>query len=145
MPNKRHSQHTIVVALIKNHKGEILLARRNQPDIKAEHNKWEFPGGGIEIGETPEQAIVREVKEETGLKIKIVRLLPKIYSHIWKGQSRQILIISYLCKIIGGRLGNHHEREIAELKFIHPKNIGPYQTLPQIKPSIKEFKKYLNS
>lgn len=121
-----------------------MLARRNQPDLKDEHNKWEFPGGGIGAEETPEQAIVREVREETGLNIKVVKLLPKIYSHLWKSQNRQILIISYFCKITGGRLGNHHEQEIAELKFIHPKNIGKYQTLPQIKPSIKLFKSFLN-
>ena len=139
------AQYTIVVGLIKNSKGEILLARRNQPDIKAEHNKWEFPGGGIGIGETPEQALIREIKEETGLKIKIVQLLPKIYSHLWKGQNRHILIISYLCKVIGGQLGKHHEKEIAELKFIHPKDISKYQTLPQIKPSIKEFAPYLST
>lgn len=138
-------QITIAVGLIVNRKGEILLAKRNQPELKYEHGKWEFPGGGIKPNETPEKALIREVWEETGLKVKIIRLLPKIYSHLWKDPkgNRQIIIISYLCKAVGGKLTAKKEKEIMGLKFIHPRDIGKYKTLPQIKPSLKKFSQYL--
>jgi len=76
-------QITIVVALITNEKGEILLARRNEPELVHAHNKWEFIGGGIEFGESPIEALKREVKEEAGVEIKIVRLLPEVVSNVW--------------------------------------------------------------
>jgi len=127
------SQHTIVVGLITNRKGEILLARRNQPDIPQEHNKWEFVGGGIDFGETPEQALVREVKEESGLDIRIIRLLPKVYIQNWLEQNpqRQIIILSYECEVTGGQLKSG-DSEIFELKFVPVEEIKSYDCLPNV-------------
>jgi 8-oxo-dGTP pyrophosphatase MutT (NUDIX family) len=50
---------------IFNDKGEVLLQRRG------DSNKWGFPGGAIEIGETPHEAAIREAKEETGLDVEV--------------------------------------------------------------------------
>lgn len=52
-------------------KGDILMVRRRHDG----RTYWTLPGGGIEPGETPEQATVREVREETGLNAKVVRFL----------------------------------------------------------------------
>lgn len=60
---------------------------------------WEFPGGKVEQGETPEQACIREVAEETGLQIAIVHALPAIahaYSHF------RITLHPFLCRIVDG-------------------------------------------
>ena len=54
---------------IFNEKGEILLQRRGDT------NKWGFPGGAIELGETPKMAAVREAKEETGVDVKVGNLI----------------------------------------------------------------------
>lgn len=127
-------QHTIVVALITNEKNEILLAKRNEPALVHAHNKWEFIGGGINFGEDPETAIIREVKEEAGVDIKIVRLLPKVLSHVWKlekGQ-QQILLLHYQCKIIGGALSPGLDEEISELKYFSLEEIKNLDTLPLI-------------
>ena len=130
-------QITIVVALIKNEKGEILIDRRNQPDIPEEHNKWEFIGGKINFGEEPEIALVREVKEESGLDVKIVRLLPKILNQLWVNQNpqRQIIILTYECAVTGGEL-KPKEDEIQELKFIDPKDASQYDCLPNVQKII---------
>jgi ADP-ribose pyrophosphatase YjhB (NUDIX family) len=61
-----------VTVLIVNEKEEILLVkRRNEPG----KNLWSFPGGLIELGESIKKTAEREVKEETGLKIKVRKLL----------------------------------------------------------------------
>jgi len=59
-------------ALVKNKKSSVLLVKRG---IEPGKGKWALPSGFIEIDETPEKACLRELKEETGLKGKIVRLI----------------------------------------------------------------------
>ncbi len=127
-------QHTIVVALIKNQKGEILLARRNEPALVHAHNKWEFIGGGINFGEDPIDAVVREVKEEAGVDVEVIRLLPKILSHVWQLETgeQQILLLHFECKIIGGKLSPGLYEEIGELKYFSLDEIKTLDTLPLI-------------
>lgn len=139
MPDQK--QITIVVALIVNEAGEILLARRNQPDFPDVHNKWEFPGGGLEFGEEPEEALLREIKEETGLDVKIVRILPKAYTNTWKKteSADQIIILSYECKQVGGTLRSEDE-EIGELKYFKPADIDYANCLPKTKEIINLLK-----
>ena len=62
-----HEKIIIVYAggCIFNEKGEVLLQKRT------DCNKWGFPGGALELGETPQMAAKREVKEETGLDVKV--------------------------------------------------------------------------
>lgn len=131
------TQITIAVGLIKNDIGEILIGRRNQPDLRDEHNKWEFPGGGIGMREDPEVALIREVKEETGLDVKIIRLLPKVLTHVWKREAGndQIIILTYECEIIGGEI-KLTEPEIAELKFVAVQDVKNYDCLPNVEKII---------
>jgi 8-oxo-dGTP diphosphatase len=135
-------QHTIAVAVVKNAAGEILLGRRNQPDMPQEHDKWEFPGGTIDFGETPEEALRREVKEEAGVEIKIVRLLPKVYANLWHypGKTLQIFILAYECEIIKGALYSS-DPEVADLKFFKYRDINFDDCLPKVKEIIGLLKK----
>ena len=113
---KVRKQFIIVKSLVLNDKGEILFVRRKWEERKEVHNKWEFPGGKIDFGESPEETAKREVKEETGYDIKVDYLLPKLLSSKWVSPEResQQILICYVGNIIGGKdtLGDHRVSEI---------------------------------
>jgi ADP-ribose pyrophosphatase YjhB (NUDIX family) len=86
-----------VAVVITNQLGQVLLVRRNvEPGI----GEWCLPGGFIEIGETPQQAAVREINEEIGININDPQLLG-IGSHL-NGYYGDVLIIGFHVKIDAG-------------------------------------------
>lgn len=58
--------------------GRVLVAQRRRNDVAYKSLKWEFPGGKIEPGETEEEAIVREIREELDCEIEVIELLPEM-------------------------------------------------------------------
>lgn len=110
-----HEKIIIVYAggCIFNENGEVLLQKR------ADCNKWGFPGGAVELGETPEMAAKREVKEETGLDIEVQKLIG-IYTDsdvvYPNGDKAHSICICYEMKFIGGVLVCDKD-ETLELKF----------------------------
>ena len=84
-----------VKAAILGPSGRYLAVQRSaQDDIGAE--RWEFPGGKLEFGETLEAAVAREVQEETGLAVEIDRLL--YASTFWTQPARQVVLLTYLAR-----------------------------------------------
>jgi mutator protein MutT len=82
----------------------VLLVQRTNPPSEG---LWSFPGGAIQLGETLEEALVREVREETGLTVKIGPLVSAI-SRIIRDDSRSILyhyiLLDYLCTPVAGQV-----------------------------------------
>lgn len=92
-----------VCALIFNEEGKLLaVSRKNNKD------DWGLPGGKVDGDETIEEAVVREVKEETGLDIKVSHF---IFGNLT--ESKGYYCYTYFCNIIGGEL--HTPEKIAEL------------------------------
>ena len=110
-----HEKIIIVYAggCIFNENGEVLLQKR------ADCNKWGFPGGAIELNETPEMAAKREVKEETGLVVEVDNLIG-IYTDsdviCANGDKVHSICIGYEMSIVGGEL-ICDENETLELKY----------------------------
>lgn len=99
-----HHQLIVVVALIERD-DKILIVRRHDPEHAQWHHRWEFPGGKIELHETPIDALRREIKEETGLTINSERLLG-VHTHHWNTQKgiQQTFILLHHCNAIAGKV-----------------------------------------
>lgn len=87
----------IGVAVIRNHQGKILIDRR--PAKGEMGGLWEFPGGKIEINETIEECIVREIKEELSLEIAVGKCLT-VVKHTYT--KFKITLFVYECDYLGG-------------------------------------------
>ncbi|TVR90419.1 MAG: (deoxy)nucleoside triphosphate pyrophosphohydrolase [Saprospirales bacterium] len=75
--------------------------------------KWEFPGGKIEAGETPQKSIVREIKEELNLEIELVQALKPVV-HDYPNQ--RVQLIPFIAKMVGGtlKLLEHKQYQLLE-------------------------------
>jgi 8-oxo-dGTP diphosphatase len=85
------------------HEGRVLLVQRGHEPLKG---RWSIPGGLIEIGEMLHEAVVREVREETGLEIEPVELV-ELIDRIHREGDRvryHYVIADYLCRVVGGTL-----------------------------------------
>jgi len=87
----------VVAALIKS-ENKVLLCQRNIDDFYA--NLWEFPGGGIEPGESKTSAIEREIFEETNLKVKAKDLVHEFFD---ENETLKIKVFLFLCNIEQGK------------------------------------------
>ena len=102
-----------------NDRGEVLLQRRG------DSNKWGFPGGAVELEETPQMAAVRELKEETGLDVETGKIIG-VYTDpdvlYPSGDRAQSIIVVYELKVVGGELSCDRE-ETLELKYFGKGNM----------------------
>lgn len=92
-----------VAAIVRNDAGEILLLRRS------DDGRWSLPAGGIEPGESPAAAVVREVGEDTGLEVSRERVLGVFggegFRHTYpNGDVVEYTVIVFACRLLGGRL-----------------------------------------
>jgi 8-oxo-dGTP diphosphatase len=82
----------------------VLLVKRGQPPLRG---RWSLPGGVVELGETLQEALVREVREETGLEVEVgpvVEVLERIEREADNRVEYHYVIIYYRCLVCGGRL-----------------------------------------
>jgi 8-oxo-dGTP diphosphatase len=117
--------------------GRVLIAQR--PEGKSMAGLWEFPGGKVHDGETPEAALVRELREELGIDIKTACLAPFTFaSHLYP--DFHLLMPLYLCRRWSGTVT---PLEGQELTWARPNRLADYPMPPADVPLVAMLRDYL--
>lgn len=125
-----------VVAAVIRDKDKIFATARGYGDYKG---WWEFPGGKVEDGETPEEALTREIKEELDSVIEVEDYISTIeYDY----PNFHLSMRCYYCKIVSGKLTL---REASEAKWLTANSLDSVNWLPADKTIIELIKDTLNN
>lgn len=112
--------------------GRALLIRRGSEPLRGE---WSIPGGTLELGESLQEGVVRELREETGLEVRVLDLI-EVFDRIFLDESSQLLerkprlrfhfvIVDYLCERIGGNLCA--ASDVTDVVFASEDELGRYR------------------
>ena len=109
----------------------VLLTRR--PDNKRHPGLWEFPGGKVDPGESPEEALCREIREELDADIRVVGVFEVVYYRYDWGP---VLILAYRCQLLTNTLRNIG---VAEHRWVFPRDLAGFSILPADQPIISRL------
>jgi len=121
----------VAAAIIDNELGQILIARRKKG--KAQEGLWEFPGGKIETGETIEECLKRELKEEMNINIAPYESFG-VNDHRY--EALHIRLYAYRAKLVGGEpmLVDHDQYD-----WVYPSDFGKYMFAPADIPFVEKL------
>jgi len=120
----------VVAAALIDADNRVLIAQR--PEGKALAGLWEFPGGKIDMGERPEDALIRELKEELGVEVEAPCLAPLTFaSHAY--EDFHLLMPLYVCRKWEGFV---QPRDGQALKWVRAKDLRAYPMPPADAPLI---------
>lgn len=104
--------------------GKVLIVKRKYDPLAGQ---WSLPGGGVELGETLEESIVREMLEETGLDIEVGPVI-EVFDRITRdddgGVKYHFVLVDYLCWPVGGEL--RASSDVADARFVDPSELPHY-------------------
>ncbi len=110
------SLHSVSVAgAVVRDDGRILVIRR------ADNGAWELPGGVLELAETPEDGVVREVWEETGIRVAVERL-----TGVYKNMNRGVVALVFRCRPTGGQA--RPSEESTDVQWFSPDEVKQSMT-----------------
>ena len=124
----------VVAAIIHDNHNRIFATQRGYGDMKG---GWEFPGGKIEPGETPEQALVREIQEELDTTVVVEKLITTVE---WDYPKFHLSMLCYLCHIGKGQLTL---REHQAARWLTRENLNSINWLPADRVIIPQLEKEL--
>lgn len=125
----------VVAACVRRADGCILLATR--PEGKAQSGRWEFPGGKIERGETPEQALARELREELDFAVEGFQTLGSVV-HAYPEKRIRLTLLA--CSPCAG--AEPQPRENQRIAWVAPDALSRYPLCPadaELLPCLREF------
>ena len=118
----------VVAALIQDKDGRILCAKRNQD--KSQGGKWEFPGGKPEEGETLEGALMREIREELGIDIRVLRLFDQSITG-------DIELVAFSCELVAVKPSASTDH--SELRWLKEEELSGLDWAEADKPALKKL------
>lgn len=118
----------LVTAAVIFAKDKVLLTRRL--DNTAHAGLWEFPGGKLDPGESPEEALCREIREELDADIRVTGIFEvAFYRYDWG----PVLVLAYSCQLLTNDLRN---LGVAEHRWVHPRDLTDFSILPADQPIV---------
>ena len=119
---KKDHPYTGVDAIILNDKGEILLEKRAS-GMSSFPGYWCLPGGWMEWGERVEDAVKREVMEEIGVEVEVVKFVGKYFdTNTFPIKKYSRVALPHICKIISSAPKVNQIEEVEEIKWVNPKD-----------------------
>lgn len=125
------TQPLIVAAAIIRKNDRVLITRR--PEGSRDPGKWEFPGGKLDAGESPEECLKRELIEELDLPVRVEKIFQVHYHQYNWGP---VLLLFYECSPLANDIKNI---EVAEHKYILVSELPQYDLLEADQPIIAEL------
>jgi len=127
----------VVACALVDADGRVLIAQR--PEGKALAGLWEFPGGKLEPGETPEAALIRELREELGIEVNAACLAPFVFTtHAY--ESFHLLMPLWLCRRWSGVVKAHEHKALA---WVKPNRLSDYPMPPADEPLVAYLRDFL--
>jgi 8-oxo-dGTP diphosphatase len=124
--NRQYPERPIVgVGAVIVMDGRVVLIRRRYEPLKGQ---WSLPGGGVEVGETLEAAVTREIHEETGLEVEVGPVI-EVFDRITRDPDQRVryhyVLVDYLCFQVGGEL--RAGSDVDDAVLVAPGELGPYR------------------
>jgi 8-oxo-dGTP diphosphatase len=120
----------VVAALARDGDGRVLLSQRRAD--QAMGGKWELPGGKVEPGESPVDALVREIREELGVGCTVGKIFEVVF-HAYP--EFDLLMLVYACVLDG----SPRAVEVAEVRWVAPSDLPSVDILPADGPLIAQL------
>lgn len=120
----------VVAALIIDQQGRVLLTQRTQKQSFAGY--WEFPGGKIEEGESPEEALTREIQEEIGVACRVGKIAKVLF---YQYPAFDLFLLVYHCEV----LATPSSIEVEQIVYVERENLFKYKMIPADEPLVKEL------
>lgn len=116
--------------------GQVVLIKRKYEPLAGQ---WSLPGGSLEVGETLEAGVAREMLEETGLHVEVGPVI-EVFDRILLDAERRVryhfVLIDYLCLSRGGEL--RANSDVADARLVAPDALGPYRLTPKADEVIRK-------
>src|SRR6185436_17191385 len=129
-PSRQYPAQPIVgVGAVIVREGKVVLVKRRFEPLAGQ---WSLPGGRLELGETLEGGLAREMLEETGLDVQVGPVVD-VFDRILLDPERRVryhyVLIDYLCRPVGGALS--HGSDVAAAEYVDPAGLEPYRLTPK--------------
>lgn len=124
----------VVAALVTDNAGRVLITRR-RPD-QPMPDQWEFPGGKMEPGESPEEALVRELSEEIGVRSQVGPVWDVLYHRY---PDYDVLMLVYACRLAPG--AEPRCLEVGALAWARRDELAGYDMLPADRPLVARLER----